>query len=122
MPPDAHFELGSMPSYDEQVAVMKAYAALDVEVALTEVDVSVLLPGNATIIEKQAEVYYNATAACLMVKECVGITIWDWSDKHTWVPDVFPDMGLGLPWDAQYKKKPAYYAIQKALKAFWPTS
>ena len=118
MPPEAHFELGSMPTYDEQVAVMKEYTDLDLEVAITEMDVSVLTPSNATSLEKQAEVYYNTTAACLSIEKCVGITVWDWTDKNAWVPGAFPDLGEGLPWDVDMVKKPAYGGIMKALEAF----
>lgn len=118
MPPEAHFELGSMPSYDEQVAVMKTLDGLDLDFAITEMDVSVLTPGNVTILEKQAEVYYNATAACLIFERCVGITVWDWTDKYSWVPHYFPDLGDALPWDKQLNKKPAYDAILRALKMF----
>lgn len=118
MPPEAHFELGSMPSYDEQVAVMKTLDELDLDFAITEMDVSVLTPGNATIFQRQAEVYYNATAACLNFERCVGITVWEWTDKYSWVPDYFPDLGDALPWDKDLNKKPAYDGILRALKTF----
>lgn len=118
MPPEAHFELGSMPSYDEQVAVMKTLDELDLDFAITEMDVSVLTPGNATIFEKQAEVYYNTTAACLNFERCVGITVWEWTDKYSWVLHAFPDLGDALPWDKDLNKKPAYDAILRALKRF----
>ena len=118
MPPEEHFELGSTPTYDEFVVVMKEFTALGVEVAITELDVSLLTPSNATSLAKQAEAYYNVTAACLTIKECVGITIWDWTDRYTWVPNVFPDMGEALPWDKDLVKKPAYDGIMKALKTF----
>ncbi|KEZ45556.1 hypothetical protein SAPIO_CDS1891 [Scedosporium apiospermum] len=113
MPLDDHYELGSRPTYDDLVEVMTQYASLGIELAITELDVAVLTPvtaENATIYETQAEVYYNVTAACLTFEECVGITIWDWTDRYTWVPDVFPDMGDALVWDKDLKKKPAYGA------------
>lgn len=118
MPPEAHFELGSMPSYDEQVAVMGTLDGLGLDFAITEMDVSVLTPGNATIYQRQAEVYYNATAACLNFERCVGITVWDWTDKYSWVPQYFPDLGDSLPWDKDLQKKPAYDGIMRALKWF----
>lgn len=83
--------------------------------AITEVDVSILTPGIAATYEEQAEVYHNVTAACLAVEECVGVTLWDWTGKYTWVPSVFPDMGEPLPWDKNLKKKPAYAAILDAF-------
>ncbi|KAG6359854.1 hypothetical protein INS49_010907 [Diaporthe citri] len=118
MPPEAHFELGSMPSYDEQVAVMRTLDELDLDFAINEMDVSVLTPGNATIFHKQAETYYNATAACLNFERCVGITGWEWTDKYSWVPHYFPNLGDALPWDKDLNKKPAYYGTLRALKEF----
>lgn len=118
MPPEAHFELGSMPSYDEQVAVMRTLDELDLDFAITEMDVSVLTPGNATIFQRQAEVYYNATAACLNFERCVGITVWEWTDRYSWVPQYFPDLGDALPWDKDLNKKPAYDGILRALEEF----
>ncbi|SPO01675.1 uncharacterized protein DNG_04348 [Cephalotrichum gorgonifer] len=125
MPPQAHYELDSMATYDEQVAVMEQNISLGVEVAITEMDASVLTPitpANETIYDTQPEVYYNATAACLTFKECVGITIWDWTDRYTWVPTVFPDMGDALPWDKDLVKKPAYDGIMRAFTSFEPSA
>ena len=107
-----------MPTYDELVDSMIMYTDVGVEVALTELDVSVVTPGDAAIFEKQAEVYHNATAACLKVEKCVGITLWDWTDRYTWVPNLFPDLGEGLVWDVDLMKKPAYAAILSAFQTF----
>jgi endo-1,4-beta-xylanase len=76
----AHYTVGRSPTYDEQVATMKSYAAYGLDVALTELDVRVQLPLNASNIAAQKEVYKNSTLACLDVKECVGITVWDFYD------------------------------------------
>lgn len=81
MPPEAHFEFESMPSYDGRVAVMKTLDELELEFAITEMDVSVLSLGNATIFKRQAELHYNTTAACLNFERCVGIIIWQWTDE-----------------------------------------
>ena len=118
---EVHYELGSNPTYDDWVAVMKNYTELVDEVAISELDVAVLTPvtpQNASIYYLQAESFYNATAACLTFDKCVGVTIWGWSDKYTWVPTVFPDMGDASSWDKDFKEKPAYGGIMCAFKAF----
>ena len=80
MPLEVHYDLGSNPTYDDWVAVMKNYTELVDEVAISELDVAVLTPvtpQNASIYDLQAESFYNATAACLTFDKCVGVTIWD---------------------------------------------
>ncbi len=54
-------------------------------------------------------------AACLAVARCVGITVWDYTDKYSWIPSVFPGQGAALPWDENFVKKPAYDATAQAL-------
>jgi endo-1,4-beta-xylanase len=50
------------------------------------------------------------------VTRCVGITIWDYTDKYSWIPSVFSGQGAALPWDDSLAKKPtAYNAIATAL-------
>jgi endo-1,4-beta-xylanase len=47
----------------------------------------------------------------------VGITIWDYTDKYSWIPAFFRGEGATLPWDENLRPKPAYYAIRDALSA-----
>lgn len=57
----AHFTAGEAPSLDEQIDVMSGYAALGVEVALTELDVRVPLPPNETSLALQKQDYTNVS-------------------------------------------------------------
>ncbi|MFD3479152.1 endo-1,4-beta-xylanase [Streptomyces sp. NPDC058695] len=47
----------------------------------------------------------------------LGITMWGYSDRHSWIPSVFPGQGAALPWDENLQRKPAYDAIAGALAA-----
>ena len=60
--------------------------------------------------------YRDLTEACLAVRRCVGITIWDYTDKYSWIPAVFAGQGAALPWDEQLRPKAAYFAIREALR------
>jgi hypothetical protein len=52
----------------------------------------------------------------MAVARCVGITIWDYTDKYSWVPGTFNGQGSALPWDENLNKKPSVYdAIATAL-------
>lgn len=59
----AHLVAGQHPTLDEHVAVIKSYAELDVEVALTELDVRVELPVNETNMAWQKEAYKNVSSS-----------------------------------------------------------
>ncbi|KAM0720188.1 hypothetical protein Q7P37_004324 [Cladosporium fusiforme] len=109
-----HLIVGSTPSLEDQVANMKAFTDLGVEVAITELDIRAENPEANQYQEQQAEDYATTIQACNEVEECVGVTIWDWTDKYSWVPGVFPGTGGALPWDEDFVKKPAYDAILNA--------
>ncbi len=92
------------------------FADLGVDVAITELDVRMVLPADAAKVATQATYYTNVTKACLAVTRCVGITIWDYTDKYSWVPGAFSGQGSALPWDDGLAKKPDVYgAISTAL-------
>ncbi|KAK7062903.1 hypothetical protein VNI00_000400 [Paramarasmius palmivorus] len=105
----AHLIVGSIPG--DIRANIERFAALGVEVAITELDIRMTLPATAEKLEQQKQDYQNVIAACRAVPKCIGITIWDYTDKYSWIPSVFPTEGVALPWDEDLKKKPAYDGI-----------
>ena len=76
------------------------FAALGVDVMLTEVDVT-----NADVTQ-----YTNLTKACLAVSRCDGITVWGVRDSDSWRSGESP-----LLFDASGNPKPAYTAVLNAL-------
>ena len=76
----SHFTVGRSPSLDDQVANMKAFADMGLDVAVTELDVRIEEPENSTNLAAQSEVYKNTTQACLLTARCIGITVWDFYD------------------------------------------
>ncbi|KAJ5971610.1 Glycoside hydrolase superfamily [Penicillium vulpinum] len=111
----AHFIVGSTPSQSAQTSNLAAFAALGVEIAYTELDIRMTLPSTDALLAKQSSDYQNTVAACMANTKCVGITIWDYTDKYSWVPSTFSGQGAALPWDANLAKKPAYAGILTAL-------
>ncbi|KAK2038779.1 family 10 glycosyl hydrolase, partial [Colletotrichum somersetense] len=113
-----HFIVGSMPSQADLENAANQYTALGVEVAYTEFDIKFTsLPYTAAGLESQAQAYVNVIKACLNVEGCVGWTIWDWTDKYSWVPGTFPGQGGACLWDNNFKPKPAYYSVSSVLAA-----
>ncbi|MCJ1306974.1 hypothetical protein MMC25_000618 [Agyrium rufum] len=113
----SHFIVGETPSTSAQASNMAAFTKLGVDVAITELDVRMTLPSTAALLAQQSTDYATTVNACLQTARCVGITLWDFTDKYSWVPSTFSGQGAALPWDASYNKKPCYTGILNALKA-----
>ncbi|KAL4876779.1 putative endo-1,4-beta-xylanase [Aspergillus karnatakaensis] len=111
----AHFGVGTVPGRSSLVSVLNSFTALGVEVAYTEADVRIQLPTSATSLAQQSTDFRNLVQSCVDVAGCVGFTIWDWTDKYSWVPSVFPGYGAALPWDENFVKKPAYNGLLAGL-------
>ncbi|GKT51957.1 endo-1,4-beta-xylanase 1 [Colletotrichum spaethianum] len=113
-----HFIVGSMPSQEDLETAANQYTALGVEVAYTEFDVKFTsLPYTAAGLKSQGDAYAAVIKACLNVEGCVGWTIWDWTDKYSWVPGTFPGQGGACLWNSNFEPKPAYYSVSSALAA-----
>lgn len=113
---EGHFIVGSTPSLSTLEASLKAFTALGVEVAYTEIDIRFTsLPPTTAGLAQQATDYVNVVNACLAVTDCIGITIWDFTDKYSWIPSTFPGEGDACLWNADYTVKPAYYSVISAL-------
>ncbi|MEU0597057.1 endo-1,4-beta-xylanase [Streptomyces sp. NPDC006393] len=94
---------------------LRRFSRLGLDTALTEVDVRMQLPATDEKLAEQATWYGDLTRACLAVRRCVGVTVWDFTDKYSWIPGVFAGEGAALPWDEQLRPKPAYQALRDAL-------
>ncbi|MEH1129658.1 non-reducing end alpha-L-arabinofuranosidase family hydrolase [Micromonospora sp. CPCC 206061] len=101
-----HFTGGSSLPGNFQTT-LSSFAALGVDVALTEVDVT-----NASTSQ-----YAGLTQACLNVPRCVGITVWGVRDSDSWRSSESP-----LLFDGNGNKKAAYTSVLNALNAVTPTT
>nr|QPG43057.1 xylanase [Aspergillus sulphureus] len=110
-----HFTVGNIPGKNDLASTLKTYTVLGVEVAYTEVDVRMETPATDAKLAQQSIDYQNLVQACVETPKCVGFTIWDWTDKYSWVPSTFPGQGAACPWDENLKKKPAYTGLLKGL-------
>ena len=96
-----HFTGGSsLPGNFQQT--LSSFAALGVDVALTEADVT-----NASTSQ-----YQGLTQACVNVPRCVGITTWGIRDSDSWRGSENP-----LLFDRNSNPKPAYTSVLNALNA-----
>jgi endo-1,4-beta-xylanase len=96
-----HFTGGSsLPSNFQ--TTLSSFAALGVDVQLTEVDVT-----NASTSQ-----YQGLTQACLNVTRCAGISVWGIRDSTSWRSSESP-----LLFDGSGNKKAAYTSVLNALNS-----
>ncbi|GAA1659135.1 endo-1,4-beta-xylanase [Catellatospora bangladeshensis] len=100
---------------------MQRFAALGVQVRVTELDIRIQMPRSSAKDTTQATYYSNVINACNAVTACAGVTIWGFTDKYSWVPDTFPSEGAALIYDENYQQKPSYTAVHNALAGGTPT-
>lgn len=110
----AHFVLGQVPS--TMKANLRRFAALGLDVAVTELDVRMQLPVTDAKLAQQASDYAAVTDDCLAVRRCLGVTVWGFTDSDSWIPGWFTGYGAATPYDEDFRPKPAYYAIRAALR------
>ncbi|PWK47410.1 endo-1,4-beta-xylanase [Actinoplanes xinjiangensis] len=96
-----HFTGGSSLPGNFQTT-LSSFAALGVDVALTEADVT-----NAS-----ASQYQGLTQACMNVPRCIGITTWGIRDSDSWRGNENP-----LLFDRNSNPKAAYTSVLNALNA-----
>ncbi|KAL2071922.1 hypothetical protein VTL71DRAFT_13157 [Oculimacula yallundae] len=113
----AHFTVGGTPSKATQMANMGTFTALGVEVAITELDIRLKLPSTEVQVTQQTKDYETTSAACVALKGCIGITVWDFDDKYSWIPGTFPGTGDGTLFDSSVTRKEAYFGALSGLVA-----
>ena len=89
-----HFIVGEVPAGFQQN--LQAFTALGVEVAITELDVRfAALPPDEEGLEQQRRDFETIVRACREVEGCIGITVWDWTDKVRIERSRFDSSGAG---------------------------
>lgn len=74
-----HLIVGELPTTIKEN--LEAFTSLGVEVAITELDIRMNLPVTDALLAQQKADYETVVSACKAVKGCIGVTIWDWTDK-----------------------------------------
>jgi len=71
-----HFELGLTPPAADLANALQTMADLNVDVAYTEFDIRMKLPADQKKLQQQATEFAYVGASCMMVRRCIGITLW----------------------------------------------
>ncbi|MFD0527595.1 endo-1,4-beta-xylanase [Kitasatospora arboriphila] len=91
------------------------FDALGLDTAITEADVRMVMPADATKTEAQAEGYSVLLQGCLLTEHCTDFTVWGFTDKYSWVPNTFSGQGSANLLTEDYRPKPAYTALRQDL-------
>ena len=110
---ESHYIVGQVPS--SLLANMQRFAALGVNVAVTELDDRIQLPASTANLNQQATDYATVVRDCLQVSRCVGVSQWGVGDADSWIPGTFSGWGAATMYDQNYQPKPAYSAALSAL-------
>jgi endo-1,4-beta-xylanase len=108
----SHFVAGAVP--EDIQSVMEKFAGLEIDVAVTELDLRIRLPADDKALATQAADYASIVRACRATPRCVGVTTWGITDDRSWIPSFFSGYGAALPFDETYRPKPAVAAMTEA--------
>ncbi|KAK0750332.1 glycoside hydrolase superfamily [Schizothecium vesticola] len=114
----AHLIVGTTPNRAQLATVLRRFTSLNLDVAYTELDIRhETMPPNSQALSRQGTDYANVVGSCLDVDRCVGVTVWGYTDKYSWVPGTFPGTGAALLYDDQLRKKAAWTSVSSVLAA-----
>jgi GH35 family endo-1,4-beta-xylanase len=117
-----HVDARFAPSVAELVQNLQRFAALGLDINISEMDVRVANLAGTTQVEKlaiQQQIYHRIVAACLAVPRCGQITTWGFTDRYSWVDSTF---GADDPliFSDNYTRKPAYYGMVDGFVGLLP--
>lgn len=95
---------------------LQRFADLGLDVDITEMDVRMILPATPELLATQASWYSQVMQDCIAVRRCVDFTIWEYTDKYSWIPGFFTGQGAADIYDENLAPKPAYTALLNALE------
>jgi endo-1,4-beta-xylanase len=103
-------------------ANIKRFTALGVQVHITEMDVALPVDPNGNPrpkdLQRQADIYRQIAGACLAHSGCTAIQTWGFTDKYSWIGSHSKQtQGAALPFDRDYRAKPAYEVLRNAVEA-----
>jgi GH35 family endo-1,4-beta-xylanase len=108
------------PAQAQMEEAIRGLGELGVDVHISELDVPIWYLGPPTIPERlalQPEMYRRVAAACQAQPACFRITTWGFTDRLTYrCCNAKP-----LPFDEEYRPKPAWEVLQQVLRPSGPT-
>lgn len=112
------------PTVRDVVDNFARYGALGVDVHITEMDVRIHEPVTQAKLEEQARLYAVVMEAVIQSPCCNSITVWDGTDRYSWINIFNPYPGYVDPcmFDVNFEPKPAYYSVIEVMKRYMKKS
>lgn len=104
------------PTAAEVLLVMQKYAALGLQVEITEMDLPLPLPADQAALQRQGVLFRQMTATCLRLAACTGITFWGVDDGDRIGTLIRANRGAHTMFDKTGAPKPAYFGVVAALQ------
>jgi endo-1,4-beta-xylanase len=108
----AHFLNGRAPTAAEIGANFDRFAALGVELQISEMDVADDESDSPERRELQAAAFRDAASACRAEPACARLITWQLSDRYSWLGSE----RRPLPFDAGLAPKPAWQALEQVMR------
>jgi GH35 family endo-1,4-beta-xylanase len=99
---------------------MARYAAIGVDVHITECDFRIGNPLDDAKLQIQSKFYADFLQACIDAPNCSHFTVWGVSDLDSWVPGTFADYDHAHLFDKSLMPKPGYVAMSQVLAQYSP--
>jgi len=109
-----HFAVDKVPTADIGRNIRRL-TALGLQVAVTELDIRVPLPADENTLALQAACYKDVLKVFLENRGCRHFLTWGITDRYSWVPGFFKGAGAALPFDGEYRVKPAVCGMLEVL-------
>ena len=103
----SHYSLGSVPTDAQLKQGLDRFAALGLQVQMTELDIGLgAAQQNAAGYASQASEYRRVVQACVDHPACDAVVVWGIDDGNSWRAANRPTL-----FDAAFAPKPAYYSV-----------
>jgi endo-1,4-beta-xylanase len=111
----AHLIVGQVPGDMQQN--LQRFANLNGinEIWVTELDIRIPEPVDASELTAQANDFRRVYQICQAVTDCAGVTVWGVHDAQSWVDSTFPEFDAPLLWNDNFQPKPAFNAVLDQL-------
>jgi endo-1,4-beta-xylanase len=117
-----HRAIAWPPKPGSIAANLRRFANLGLEIHITEMDVRVyrffvewLLGSREEASTAQVRIYREVMEAALANPSVRALATWGVTDRYSWIPGLTGHRDAPLLFDAAYRPKPAYFALQRLL-------
>ncbi|MFH1971379.1 MAG: endo-1,4-beta-xylanase [Patescibacteria group bacterium] len=110
--------LNKLPDMESMRKNFQRFADLGLEIHITEMDIPIQ-KGTGSYEDKlieQARAYKEILEVAFSIRNFKALVVWGVTDLYNWIDLIGQSKDAPLLFDMEYKKKPAYFEVQKLLQ------